>query len=46
MDGKSVGEAFLYGEETDLYFEGEYGCYAEDGTLVYGMAFTASFAVK
>ncbi len=39
-DGKAEGAATLNGEGSDLYFEGEYGCYGEDGSLVYSMAFS------
>jgi hypothetical protein len=39
-DGKAEGTAYLNGEGTDLYFEGEYGCFGEDGSLVYSVAFS------
>ena len=39
-NGKAEGEAYLNGEESDLYFEGEYTCNGEDGSSVYGIAFT------
>jgi hypothetical protein len=40
-DGKAEGTANLMGEGADVYFEGEYGCFGEDGNLVYEVAFSA-----
>jgi hypothetical protein len=41
QNGKADGEAYLSGEGSDLYFEGEYSCYSEDGSLIYEVGFTA-----
>jgi len=40
-NGKAEGTASLTGEGSDTHFEGKYGCYGEDGSLVYEVAFNA-----
>jgi len=41
-NGRAEGAAQLNGEGTELFFEGGYVCYAEDGSLVYEVAFSVS----